>query len=47
MIIGKLYEDEDDILDIILPSIRRIYIKVYQDHNIEGGKLRLFFLILI
>jgi hypothetical protein len=46
-LLGKLYEDEDDILDIILPSIRRLYIKVYQDPPtiLKGSKLRLFFLI--
>lgn len=26
---GKLYEDEDNILDLILPSIRRVYGKIF------------------
>jgi hypothetical protein len=44
---GTLYDGEDEILDMILPSIRRVYVKVYQEPPtiLKGEKLRLYFLL--
>ncbi len=46
-LVGTMYDGEDEILDMILPSIRRVYVKVYQEPPtiLKGEKLRLYFLL--
>ena len=46
-LVGTLYDGEDEILDMILPSIRRVYVKVYQEPPtiLKGDKLQLYFLL--
>lgn len=46
-LVGTMYDDEDEILDMILPSIRRVFVKVYQDPPtiLKGDKLQLYFLL--